>query len=131
MHSTPLAPATPPAAHTEPTKAPVINAFTFVPPPMSSSSNDAAPAAAAAPTANGFASSSAAAASSSAAAAAAAEDESEEDAAAAAADEAATAAYEALLARSSPAEKVDLAKAYLREGNTDKAVDMLAVALEE
>ncbi len=57
--------------------------------------------------------------------------EEEEEAAMDAAEEAAAAAYTALVASTSGPEKFDLGKKFLREGNTDKAVDMLALALED
>lgn len=94
-------------------------AFAFVPPTLASTHGAAAAEAAAAP------------ASSSSTSAIAAREGEEEDEAADAEEEAAAAAYSALLASTSGAEKVELGRKFLKEGNTDKAVDLLALALED
>lgn len=94
--------------------------FAFVPPPLSSTSSAAA--------SSGLA---AAAGASKAVSVEDGEEEDEEEAAAAAAAEAEEAAYAALLASLSAEDKLAQGRKFLREQQLDKAVDMLAVALEE
>ena len=114
------------ATESKATAAPTSAPFVFVPPTLPSEA-----AAAAAREANRAPVASAGFHNTVAGAGAEGEEEAEELDEDEAAEEAAAAAYAAQLAQWSPEEKVTQGRKFLREGHTDKAVDTLALALEQ